>query len=108
MPFKMKQKSIITALLAIIAMMAQAQETIWNNVVMGYANAPIIKVNRVAQGIQGGGSYRHQTGSPRQIAGADETVRKLSFYLSRPLMRERILRTEVRFTLRIAAITSSS
>ena len=42
------QKTIITALLVFVALAVQAQEAIWNDVVMGYANAPIIKVNRVA------------------------------------------------------------
>ena len=42
------KKIILSALLALIALTSQAQEVIWNDVVMGYANAPIIKVNRVA------------------------------------------------------------
>ena len=41
-------KKIIITLLALVALTSQAQEVIWNDVVMGYANAPIIKVNRVA------------------------------------------------------------
>ena len=44
----MNKKNIITALFALVALAVHAQEAIWNNVVMGYANAPIIKVNRVA------------------------------------------------------------
>ena len=44
----MNKKTIITALLALVALAVQAQEAIWSDVVMGYANAPIIKVNRVA------------------------------------------------------------
>ena len=42
------KSTIITALLALVALTSQAQEVIWNDIVMGYANAPIIKVNRVA------------------------------------------------------------
>ena len=42
------QRTIITALFALVALAVQAQEAIWSDVVMGYANAPIIKVNRVA------------------------------------------------------------
>ena len=45
---KMNKKTIITVLLALITMIGQAQETIWSEVVMGYANVPVIKVNRVA------------------------------------------------------------
>ena len=44
----MNKKTIITALLALVTLTALGQENIWNNVIMGYANAPIIKVNRVA------------------------------------------------------------
>ena len=44
----MNKKTIITALLALVWVAGQAQEAIWSDVVMGYANAPIIKVNRVA------------------------------------------------------------
>lgn len=44
----MNKKTIITALLALVALAAQGQEAVWSDVVMGYANAPIIKVNRVA------------------------------------------------------------
>ncbi len=43
----MNKKLIITALLALVAMAVQAQEAIWKDVVMGYANVPVIKVNRV-------------------------------------------------------------
>ena len=42
------KSTIITALLALVALTSQAQEVIWNDIVMGYANAPFIKVNRVA------------------------------------------------------------
>ena len=42
------KKIILPALLALIALTSQAQEIIWNDIVMGYANVPIIKVNRVA------------------------------------------------------------
>ena len=44
----MNKKTIITALLALVTLTALGQENIWNNVTMGYANAPIIKVSRVA------------------------------------------------------------
>ena len=44
----MNKKTIITVLLALVAIVGHAQEAIWSDVVMGYANAPIIKVNRVA------------------------------------------------------------
>lgn len=44
----MNKKIIITALLALVTLTALGQEIIWNNVIMGYANVPIIKVNRVA------------------------------------------------------------
>ena len=44
----MNKKTIITALLALVWVAGQAQEAIWSDVVMGYANVPIIKVNRVA------------------------------------------------------------
>ena len=44
----MNKKTIITVLLALAAIVGHAQEAIWSDVVMGYANAPIIKVNRVA------------------------------------------------------------
>lgn len=44
----MNKKIIITALLALVTLTALGQENIWNNVIMGYANVPIIKVNRVA------------------------------------------------------------
>ncbi|UKK53972.1 TlpA disulfide reductase family protein [Prevotella sp. E2-28] len=39
---------IITILLAVAALTVQAQTKVWDNIVMGYANAPIINVNRVA------------------------------------------------------------
>ena len=42
------KKIIITAFFALVALAVHAQEAIWSDVVMGYANAPIIKVNRVA------------------------------------------------------------
>lgn len=42
------KSTIITILLAVAALMAQAQTKVWDNIVMGYANAPIINVNRVA------------------------------------------------------------
>ena len=42
------RRTIITVLLSLITMIGQAQEAIWNDVVMGYANASVIKVNRVA------------------------------------------------------------
>ena len=42
------KKIILSAFLALIALTSQAQEIIWNDIVMGYANVPIIKVNRVA------------------------------------------------------------
>ena len=45
------KKTIITILLALVTVAGWAQkngETIWNDVVMGYANVPVIKVNRVA------------------------------------------------------------
>lgn len=44
----MNRKTIITAFFALITLGVHAQEAIWSDVVMGYANAPIIKVNRVA------------------------------------------------------------
>lgn len=44
----MNKETILTIMLALVALAGQAQETVWNDVVMGYANAPIIKVNRVA------------------------------------------------------------
>ena len=44
----MNKKIIITALLALVTLTALGQEIIWNNIIMGYANVPIIKVNRVA------------------------------------------------------------
>ena len=42
------KKIIITAFFALVALAVHAQEAIWSDVVMGYANAPIIKVDRVA------------------------------------------------------------
>ena len=42
------KSTIITILLAVAALTAQAQTKVWDNIVMGYANAPIINVNRVA------------------------------------------------------------
>lgn len=45
---KMNKKTIITALLTLVALAGQAQTKVWDNIVMGYANAPIINVNRVA------------------------------------------------------------
>ena len=42
------KKNIITILLAVAALTVQAQTIVWDNIVMGYANAPIINVNRVA------------------------------------------------------------
>ena len=42
------KKNIITILLAVAALTVQAQTKVWDNIVMGYANAPIINVNRVA------------------------------------------------------------
>ena len=45
---KMNKKTIITALLTLAALTVQAQTKVWDNIVMGYANAPIINVNRVA------------------------------------------------------------
>jgi hypothetical protein len=44
----MKFKTIIIAMIALIATTVQAQTKVWDNIVMGYANAPIINVNRVA------------------------------------------------------------
>ncbi len=44
----MNKKLIITVLLVRVALALHAQEAIWSDVIMGYANAPIIKVNRVA------------------------------------------------------------
>lgn len=44
----MNKKTIITILLAVAALTVQAQTKVWDNIVMGYANAPIINVNRVA------------------------------------------------------------
>ena len=44
----MKFKNIIIAMIALIATTGQAQTKVWDNIVMGYANAPIINVNRVA------------------------------------------------------------
>ena len=44
----MKFKTIIIAMIALIATTGQAQTKVWDNIVMGYANAPIINVNRVA------------------------------------------------------------
>ena len=42
------KSTIITILLAVTALTVQAQTKVWDNIVMGYANAPIINVNRVA------------------------------------------------------------
>ena len=42
------KKNIITILLAVAALTVQAQTKVWDNIIMGYANAPIINVNRVA------------------------------------------------------------
>ena len=42
------KSTIITILLAFAALTVQAQTKVWDNIVMGYANAPIINVNRVA------------------------------------------------------------
>ena len=45
------KKSIITALLALVALTALAQskrEKVWNEVVVGYSNAPILKVKKVS------------------------------------------------------------
>ena len=45
------KKSIITALLALVALTALAQskrENVWNEVVVGYSNAPILKVKKVS------------------------------------------------------------
>ena len=44
----MKFKTIIIAMIAVAALTVQAQTKVWDNIVMGYANAPIINVNRVA------------------------------------------------------------
>ena len=44
----MKFKTIIIAMIALIATTGQAQTKVWDNIVMGYTNAPIINVNRVA------------------------------------------------------------
>ena len=44
----MKLKTIIIAMIAVAALTVQAQTKVWDNIVMGYANAPIINVNRVA------------------------------------------------------------
>ena len=44
----MKFKTIIIAMIAVAALTVQAQTIVWDNIVMGYANAPIINVNRVA------------------------------------------------------------
>ena len=42
------KSTIITILLAVAALTVQAQTKVWDNIIMGYANAPIINVNRVA------------------------------------------------------------
>lgn len=42
------KSTIITILLAVAVLTVQAQTKVWDNIVMGYANAPIINVNRVA------------------------------------------------------------
>ena len=42
------KSTIITILLAVAALTVQAQTKVWDNIVMGNANAPIINVNRVA------------------------------------------------------------
>lgn len=42
------KSTIITILLAVAALTVQAQTKVWDNIVMGYTNAPIINVNRVA------------------------------------------------------------
>ncbi len=44
----MLKKTIITFLLLFIAVVGQAQKKVWDNVVTGYANVPIIKVTKVA------------------------------------------------------------
>ena len=44
----MLKKTIITFLLLFIAVVGQAQKKVWDNVVTGYVNAPIIKVTKVA------------------------------------------------------------
>ena len=45
----MKMKKIIaTLLLALVATTGWAQKKVWDNVVTGYANVPIIKVTKVA------------------------------------------------------------
>ena len=41
------RRLLVAFLLALIVMTGQAQEAIWSSIVMGYANAPIVKVNRV-------------------------------------------------------------
>ena len=42
------KKLLSVIMLALVALTSQAQTKVWDNIVMGYANAPIIKVNRVA------------------------------------------------------------
>ena len=43
------RKIIISMMLALVALAghAQTKETVWNNVIMGYANVPVIKVTKV-------------------------------------------------------------
>ena len=47
------KSTIITILLAVAALTVQAQTKVWDNIIMGYANAPII---RSADGLQSGNS----------------------------------------------------
>ena len=42
------RRIIITALLALIWVASQAQTKVWNEVVVGYSNVPILKVTKVS------------------------------------------------------------
>lgn len=43
----MTKKMIITGLLALIAVLGHAQTKVWNKIVTGYVNVPIISITKV-------------------------------------------------------------
>ena len=44
----MNKRTIISILLALAAVAGQAQTKVWENVVTGYVNSPLVKVTKVA------------------------------------------------------------
>lgn len=44
----MNRKTIITILLALVAMLGQAQTKVWNKIVTGYANVPVMSITKVS------------------------------------------------------------